>query len=183
MIMDFAKFDRPAMLHVGFQGLSAFKAEHGRDPRPGNKEDGDAFVSIVKKINEESIKVCGQGCDQPVRAGYSNMRVVGRLERGYCPRLGIASHRGCGSSRRCHWRHCCARGHEGTAPSRSLTPWRVVDLAGDCRHAVASSPLSSSTCTLMRWRPCRKLAPQRTQMSSPLATATTGWLPCLGTAL
>eukprot|EP00045_Choanoeca_perplexa_P013386 m.151731 g.151731 ORF g.151731 m.151731 type:complete len:1007 (-) comp16344_c0_seq1:68-3088(-) len=56
MIMDFAKFDRPAMLHVGFQGLSAFKAEHGRYPRAGNKEDGDKFVAIVNKINDASIK-------------------------------------------------------------------------------------------------------------------------------
>ena len=74
-ITDFAEVDRPAMLHVGFQELSAFKVAHGRDPRPGNKEDGDAFVSIVEETNKESIKVSSQGSGQPMRvAQYAYCR-------------------------------------------------------------------------------------------------------------
>ncbi|KAI9665542.1 MAG: hypothetical protein M1831_001685 [Alyxoria varia] len=40
MLSDFAKFDRPAQLHVGIQALHAFADTHeGKYPRPHNEED------------------------------------------------------------------------------------------------------------------------------------------------
>lgn len=40
VMTDFAKFSRPAQLHIGFQALHQFCAQHGRPPRPRN-EVGD----------------------------------------------------------------------------------------------------------------------------------------------
>ncbi|KAL2356778.1 ubiquitin-activating enzyme E1 1 [Cryomyces antarcticus] len=49
MMSDFAKFDRPAQLHVGFQALQAFAEKHnGEFPKPHN----DADASEVWKLAE-----------------------------------------------------------------------------------------------------------------------------------
>lgn len=37
VVTDFAKFARPAQLHIGFQALHKFCAQHGRPPRPRNE--------------------------------------------------------------------------------------------------------------------------------------------------
>ncbi|TFK68587.1 ubiquitin-activating enzyme E1 [Pluteus cervinus] len=50
---DFAKFDRPATLHAGFQALSQFQATHRRLPRPRNAEDAAVVVSPAKKLNAD----------------------------------------------------------------------------------------------------------------------------------
>ena len=52
-ITDFAKFDRPATLHAGFQALSDFQASHGRLPRPRNADDASVLVALAKKLNPE----------------------------------------------------------------------------------------------------------------------------------
>jgi len=52
-ITDFAKFDRPATLHSGFQALSEFRSQHNRLPRPRNPEDAAHVVSLAKKIHDE----------------------------------------------------------------------------------------------------------------------------------
>ncbi|KAJ7781530.1 ubiquitin activating enzyme [Mycena metata] len=52
-ITDYAKFDRPATLHAGFQALSEFHAQHKRLPRPRNGEDAAAVVALAKKIDSE----------------------------------------------------------------------------------------------------------------------------------
>ena len=51
---DFAKFDRPATLHVGFQALSQFEAQHQRSPRPRNAEDAAAVVALAKRIDADA---------------------------------------------------------------------------------------------------------------------------------
>ena len=51
---DFAKFDRPPILHAGFQALSAFRDQHNRLPRPRNPEDAQAVVALAKKIDPEA---------------------------------------------------------------------------------------------------------------------------------
>ncbi|KAI1855832.1 hypothetical protein JX265_012095 [Neoarthrinium moseri] len=66
LMSDFAKFDRPEQLHVGFQALHAFSQSHGRLPRPMNDEDATVLVVSAKKfveaekleieINEKLIK-------------------------------------------------------------------------------------------------------------------------------
>ncbi|TFY80751.1 hypothetical protein EWM64_g3261 [Hericium alpestre] len=53
-ITDFAKFDRPATLHAGFQALWQFKAQNQRAPRPRNAEDATAVVSLAKKIDADA---------------------------------------------------------------------------------------------------------------------------------
>ncbi|KAF5393762.1 hypothetical protein D9757_000269 [Collybiopsis confluens] len=52
-VTDFAKFDRPAALHAGFQALSEFHAQHKRFPKPRNEQDADAVVAIAKKIDAD----------------------------------------------------------------------------------------------------------------------------------
>jgi ubiquitin-activating enzyme E1 len=52
-VTDFAKFDRPAVLHAGFQALSEFRAQHGRFPRPRNADDAATLISLAKKIDAE----------------------------------------------------------------------------------------------------------------------------------
>ncbi|EIW76161.1 ubiquitin activating enzyme [Coniophora puteana RWD-64-598 SS2] len=52
-ITDFAKFDRPATLHAGFQALSEFRVQNGRFPKPRNAEDADAIFALAKKIDAD----------------------------------------------------------------------------------------------------------------------------------
>ncbi|RSH84322.1 uncharacterized protein EHS24_005840 [Apiotrichum porosum] len=53
-ITDFAKWDRPATLHVGFQALSSFYDKNGRLPRPYNAEDAQAVVALSKEIHSSA---------------------------------------------------------------------------------------------------------------------------------
>ncbi|KAI9508664.1 ubiquitin activating enzyme [Russula earlei] len=53
-ITDFAKFDRPATLHAGFQSLWQFYSERQRFPRPRNVEDAAILVSFAKKIDADA---------------------------------------------------------------------------------------------------------------------------------
>ena len=50
MITDFAKMERPAQLHVGFQALDAFVSKHGSLPRPRNEQDALAVLEFAKPI-------------------------------------------------------------------------------------------------------------------------------------
>jgi ubiquitin-activating enzyme E1 len=59
LISDFAKFDRPASLHAGWQALSAFWQREGRLPRPRNAADADAVVALAQEIHKAS----GDGSD------------------------------------------------------------------------------------------------------------------------
>ncbi|KDQ29073.1 hypothetical protein PLEOSDRAFT_1063833 [Pleurotus ostreatus PC15] len=53
-VTDFAKFDRPATLHAGFQALSQFGEKNKRFPRPRNTEDAAVLVDLAKKINADA---------------------------------------------------------------------------------------------------------------------------------
>ena len=52
LISDFAKLDRPPVLHLGFQALDAFAVETGRLPRPWDAEDAARLVSTAAGLNE-----------------------------------------------------------------------------------------------------------------------------------
>lgn len=52
-ITDFAKFERPAILHVGFQAISEFEALHNRSPRPRNDEDAAKVVALAKQLDAD----------------------------------------------------------------------------------------------------------------------------------
>jgi ubiquitin-activating enzyme E1 len=51
---DFAKFDRPATLHAGFQALSQFLQKKRRLPKPRNSGDAAEVVSLAKMINADA---------------------------------------------------------------------------------------------------------------------------------
>jgi ubiquitin-activating enzyme E1 len=52
-LTDFAKFDRPATLHAGFQALSEFRSQYNRLPKARNAEDAAKVADIAKKLGEE----------------------------------------------------------------------------------------------------------------------------------
>lgn len=57
---DFAKFDRPATIHAGFQAITAFRNKHFRVPKPRNAEDAVEVVALAKEIvggEELNVKV------------------------------------------------------------------------------------------------------------------------------
>ncbi|KAG2427387.1 hypothetical protein HYH02_014607 [Chlamydomonas schloesseri] len=51
LLTDFSKLDRPAQLHVAFQALDAFEAEHGRSPRPADAADAAALTAAAEQLN------------------------------------------------------------------------------------------------------------------------------------
>ncbi|ORX70907.1 ubiquitin-activating emzyme E1 [Linderina pennispora] len=54
LVSDFAKFDRPAQYHVGFQALHAFAAANGgKLPRPGNDADAAEVLRLANGINDK----------------------------------------------------------------------------------------------------------------------------------
>lgn len=61
LISDFAKFDRPQQLHIGFQALHAFAEHHdGALPRPHNDEDAQEFLRYAESLTgkgEEKVEL------------------------------------------------------------------------------------------------------------------------------
>jgi ubiquitin-activating enzyme E1 len=53
LISDFAKFDRPAQLHVGFQALHAFVEKNGHLPKPHSDTDATDVFKIAQEINSQ----------------------------------------------------------------------------------------------------------------------------------
>ncbi|CAJ0951874.1 unnamed protein product [Ranitomeya imitator] len=53
LITDFAKFDHPCQLHLGFQGLHYFQKKNGRLPKPRNEADATELLALTKEINEK----------------------------------------------------------------------------------------------------------------------------------
>lgn len=57
---DFAKFDRPPQLHLGFQALHAFQTRHnGKLPRPCNQEDANELLRLVEELHSQSPSILG----------------------------------------------------------------------------------------------------------------------------
>lgn len=50
VISDFAKFDRPSQLHIGFQALHQFSKSHGGLPRPHNDADADELCKLAQAL-------------------------------------------------------------------------------------------------------------------------------------
>jgi ubiquitin-activating enzyme E1 len=50
LFSDFAKFDRPAQLHLGFQALHQFQTKRSHLPRPFSEEDHAEFNHLVKNL-------------------------------------------------------------------------------------------------------------------------------------
>ncbi|CAI9743336.1 ubiquitin-like modifier-activating enzyme 1 [Octopus vulgaris] len=54
VVTDFAKFDRPPLLHLAFQALDEYVKTHSSSPRPRNEEDAEKFLAICKELNAGS---------------------------------------------------------------------------------------------------------------------------------
>uniref|UniRef100_A0A8C2B3E0 E1 ubiquitin-activating enzyme n=1 Tax=Cyprinus carpio TaxID=7962 RepID=A0A8C2B3E0_CYPCA len=48
MVTDFAKFDRPGQLHMGFQALHAFEKKHSRLPKPWSQVNTSASLNAAQ---------------------------------------------------------------------------------------------------------------------------------------
>ena len=58
LISDFAKFDRPQQLHLGFQALHAFQVSKGRLPNPMDEADAVVVLEAAKQFaSAEGIEV------------------------------------------------------------------------------------------------------------------------------
>ncbi|KAF3482219.1 ubiquitin-activating enzyme E1 [Arthroderma uncinatum] len=61
VISDFAKFDRPAQLHIGIQALHKFAETHDNQlPRPHHEEDAKEVIALVQKLageGEDKIEI------------------------------------------------------------------------------------------------------------------------------
>ncbi|XP_061909797.1 ubiquitin-like modifier-activating enzyme 1 [Entelurus aequoreus] len=51
IMTDFAKLERPAQLHVGFQAIHAFQKKNNRLPTPWNQADGEELLSMARELN------------------------------------------------------------------------------------------------------------------------------------
>lgn len=61
---DYSKFDRPALLHLGFQALHQFRTRHqGQLPRPMNEEDANELVKLVTDLSAQEPKVLGKDAE------------------------------------------------------------------------------------------------------------------------
>lgn len=54
LMTDFAKWDRPGVLHIAFQALDKFVSSTGDLPKPRSKADAETFVKLFKEINDAS---------------------------------------------------------------------------------------------------------------------------------
>lgn len=60
LVSDFAKFDRPAQLHVAFLAAHAFRLKNnGQLPRPYNEEDAAQFVHLAQSVANQYVNVLG----------------------------------------------------------------------------------------------------------------------------
>lgn len=56
MMSDFAKFDRPPLLHSAFQALEEFRASNGGElPTPGNAEQAAKVLELTKQKSTEEL--------------------------------------------------------------------------------------------------------------------------------
>ena len=54
LMTDFAKFDRPGILHMAYHTLQDFTIKHEREPKPWNEEDANNFLTMFKEVNAAS---------------------------------------------------------------------------------------------------------------------------------
>ncbi|KAI1294860.1 Ubiquitin-like modifier-activating enzyme 1 [Halotydeus destructor] len=50
VMSDFAKFERPAQLHLAFQALDHYRRQYSESPKSWSKTDAEKFVTIVKDL-------------------------------------------------------------------------------------------------------------------------------------
>ncbi|CAK4482313.1 unnamed protein product [Aphanomyces euteiches] len=55
LISDFAKIGRSEVLHVAFQALESYRAQHGHLPKSGDSQDAEVVLRLAKELAEERI--------------------------------------------------------------------------------------------------------------------------------
>ncbi|XP_014444002.1 ubiquitin-like modifier-activating enzyme 1 isoform X3 [Tupaia chinensis] len=60
VITDFAKYARPAHLHIGFQALHQFCIQYHRVPRPHNEEDATKLMALAQAVNAQALPAVQQ---------------------------------------------------------------------------------------------------------------------------
>ena len=55
MMSDFAKFDRPPLLHLCYKALDAYIEKHSEFPTPGNVEQANEVLELAKGLDSEGI--------------------------------------------------------------------------------------------------------------------------------
>ncbi|KAK9812866.1 hypothetical protein WJX72_004885 [[Myrmecia] bisecta] len=58
LLSDFAKIERSALLHLGFQALDAFQAERGGLPESYSESDAARLVELARGINQAAKEAC-----------------------------------------------------------------------------------------------------------------------------
>ena len=56
MMSDFAKFDRPPLLHLGYKALASYAESRGMEyPTPGNEEEANTVLELAKSMDVDKI--------------------------------------------------------------------------------------------------------------------------------
>ncbi|CAN8256966.1 unnamed protein product [Cochlearia groenlandica] len=71
LLSDFAKFDRPPLLHLAFQALDRFVSDAGRFPVAGSEEDAQQLIFIATTINNGQGDIKVENVDQKVLRHFS----------------------------------------------------------------------------------------------------------------
>jgi len=75
MMSDFAKFDRPPVLHLGFQALMEYAAERGGEfPTPGDRDAAQAVWAKARQLDKD--KVLGESSERIILHLASGSRAV-----------------------------------------------------------------------------------------------------------
>lgn len=57
LVSDFAKFDRPNNLHVGFLALQGFRNKHNRLPKPHDEEDANEILHLAGNVKTSQTEL------------------------------------------------------------------------------------------------------------------------------
>lgn len=76
MMSDFAKFDRPPMLHLLYKGLHTYMQSHdGKLPNVGSQEDAAELVSICKSLDSTAAE------DDKIITEENEAKITGLIEQ------------------------------------------------------------------------------------------------------
>ena len=81
LLSDFAKLERPALLHVAFLALDEFQQKKGSLPRPGMAEDAEEFVQMCHTINQ-TLSEQSKGAFQKQELDDKLLRKFAMISRG-----------------------------------------------------------------------------------------------------
>lgn len=72
LLSDFAKFDRPPLLHLAFRALDTFQSKVGRLPLPASEEDFMELLDLAKSINESAGELKLDSIDEVILKHFAS---------------------------------------------------------------------------------------------------------------